>query len=111
MYKTLYPSPLGSEPPFAKNAPITAGTWRSYLVRRHGRSNPRRMPGHAAIDQWRLHRTRHGARRIDPAGSIHGTPMLTSNEDLFASLRELKPLILAHQASADRQRCMPAAVM
>jgi len=34
-----------------------------------------------------------------------------SHEHLFASVRELEPLIRAHQASADRLGCMPAAVM
>ena len=34
-----------------------------------------------------------------------------SHEHLFTSVRELEPLISAHQASADRLGCMPDAVM
>ena len=34
-----------------------------------------------------------------------------SQEHLFASVRELEPLIRAHQAGADRMGCIPAAVM
>ena len=34
-----------------------------------------------------------------------------THERLFACVRELEPLIRAHQAGADQLRCMPAAVM
>jgi indole-3-acetate monooxygenase len=35
----------------------------------------------------------------------------TNHEHLFTRIRELEPVIRAHQASADRLRCMPAALM
>src|SRR5581483_6813979 len=38
-------------------------------------------------------------------------PTTLSSQDLFASVRELGPLIRAHQASADRLGCIPPAVM
>src|SRR5690348_13075868 len=37
--------------------------------------------------------------------------MIGRHEHLFASIRELEPLIRAHQVSADRLGCIPDAVM
>ena len=51
--------------------------------------------------------------RLPVCSPAQGGPLATtgSHEHLFASVRELEPLIRAHQASADRLGCMPAAVM
>ena len=64
---------------------------------------------HAGVDATIVD-TRSRFRVCSPA---QGGPLATarSHEHLFASVRELEPLIRAHQASADRLGCMPAAVM
>lgn len=51
--------------------------------------------------------------RLPVRSPTQGGPLATngSHEHLFATVRELEPLIREHQASADRLGCIPAAVM
>jgi alkylation response protein AidB-like acyl-CoA dehydrogenase len=51
--------------------------------------------------------------RLPVRSPAQGGPLATtgSYEHLFASVRELEPLIRAHQASADQLRCMPEEVL